>query len=324
MRNDARLLLLDRDAVDALLDPDEVLQAVREAFELHSSHRDVTYPVIRESLSAGGIFGIKAGEVPGQKLLGFKAAGFWQANRERGGEPHQATVLLFDPETGRPYCVIDGNAITTLRTGAAGALGLQVLARPDSESLTVFGTGVQARVQLDFALRVLPGLRRVRYFSVDGKPDAEFAAGFESRCDLQCATDADDAVAHSDVVITATPGGGALFGADAVRPGTHINCVGADTRGKRELPHGLLDKVRLFVDDRQQARQLGETQWADGPMACDELGELLTGSTTLERDPADITVFDMTGLAVQDIVVSRLIHGKAAAAGTGTRIGWPW
>jgi ornithine cyclodeaminase/alanine dehydrogenase-like protein (mu-crystallin family) len=85
--------------------------------------------------------------VPAQALLGFKAAGFWPANRRVGGEPHQATILLMDPATGRPLCVIDGNAVTTQRTGAAGALGLRQLARPDSRRLTVFGTGVQARVQ---------------------------------------------------------------------------------------------------------------------------------------------------------------------------------
>lgn len=323
MGNDARLLLLDRDSVDALLDPEEALQAVREAFELHSRREGRSFPVIRESLSTGGIFGIKAGDVQSRAVLGFKAAGFWPGNRERGGEPHQATILLFDPETGRPHCVIDGNAITTVRTGAAGALGLQALARPESESLTVFGTGVQARVQLSFALRMLPGLRRVYYVSVDRKPDREFESLFENECELQCASCVDGAVAESDVVITATPGGGPLFGADAIRPGTHINCIGADTRGKRELPIGLLERTRLFVDDRQQAKQLGETQWAHG-VACDELGDLLTGKVVLSRNPAHVTVFDMTGLALQDMMVAQSIFDKATATNVGTSIDWPW
>jgi ornithine cyclodeaminase len=108
-----------------------------------------------------------------------------------------------------------------------------------------------------------------------------------------------------------------------VQPGTHLNCVGADTRGKRELPEGLLPRVRLVVDDRTQAQQIGETQWApDTPSI--ELGDLLTGKTPFERAPADITVFDMTGLALQDLTVARLLHARAAATGTGTRIAWPW
>ncbi|MET3380952.1 ornithine cyclodeaminase family protein [Variovorax paradoxus] len=321
--SDAQLLLLDKHQVDALLSPDDVLQAVREAFVLHSEREGRVFPVVREPLRTGGVFGIKSGDVQAQGLLGFKAAGFWPANRQRGGEPHQATILLIDPATGRPLCVIDGNTVTTVRTGAAGGLGLQQLARPDSTRLCVFGTGVQARIQLDFALRLVPSLREVLYISTNGQRNAAFEAHFTGRCDIAPASDRNTAVAQSDIVITATPGGGALFALEAVRPGTHLNCVGADTRGKRELPEGLLPRVRLFVDDRTQAQQIGETQWSpDTP--CVELGDLLSGKTAVERAADDITVFDMTGLALQDLTVARLLHARAAEAGTGTRIAWPW
>lgn len=323
MRSEARLLLVDKDAVEALLLPDDVMAAVREAFTLHSEGAGRVFPVVREALSTGGIFGIKSGDVQSQALLGFKAAGFWPANRTLGGEPHQATILLFDPATGRPVCVIDGNAITTARTGAAGGLGLQLLARPESETACVFGTGVQARVQLRYALRLMPALRKVQYLTWDGEPDAAFEQFFSSQCTLAHARNADDAVAASDLVITATPGKGPLFDAAAVRPGTHINSVGADTRGKRELPEGLLPRVRLVVDDRQQARQIGESQWAP-ELACDELGDLLTGKAMLRRAPDDITVFDMTGLALQDLTVARHIHRRALAGGLGTSVAWPW
>jgi ornithine cyclodeaminase len=323
MRSEARLLLVDKAAVEALLLPDDVMSAVREAFTLHSQGEGRVFPVIREALSTGGIFGIKSGDVQSQGLLGFKAAGFWPANRPLGGEPHQATIALFDPATGRPVCVIDGNAITTARTGAAGGLGLQLLARPESETACVFGTGVQARVQLQYALRLMPALRKVQYLSWNGEADAGFEQVFSSQCALAHARNADDAVAASDLVITATPGAGPLFSAAAVRPGTHINSVGADTRGKRELPEGLLQRVRLVVDDRQQARQIGESQWAPD-LACDELGDLLTGKAVLRRAPGDITVFDMTGLALQDLTVARHIHRRALADGLGTSIAWPW
>lgn len=320
---DARLLLLDKNQVDALLLPDDVLLAVREAFVLHSDREGRVFPVVREPLKTGGVFGIKSGDVQAQGLLGFKAAGFWPANRQRGGEPHQATILLIDPATGRPLCVIDGNAVTTVRTGAAGGLGLQQLARHDSTRLCLFGTGVQARIQLDFALRLLPSLSDVLYMSSDGQRNPAFEAAFAGRCNIAPAGDRNTAVARSDVVITATPGGGALFDLEAVQPGTHLNCVGADTRGKRELPEGLLARARLFVDDRAQARQIGETQWAaDTPS--DELGDLLSGKTPFQRAPGDITVFDMTGLALQDLTVARLLHARADETGSGTRIAWPW
>lgn len=321
--SEATLLMLDKHAVERLLAPDDVLVAVREAFLLHARREGRGFPVVRERLPAGGVFGIKSGDVPSRNLLGFKAAGFWPGNRQVGAEPHQATILLFDPATGRPRCVIDGNAITTARTGAAGALGLELLARPDSRRLTVFGTGVQARAQLRFALRALPQLSSVLYVSADRRPDPGFEALFHEECEMSCATDADRAVAASDVVVTATPGAGPLFEAAAVRAGTHLNCVGADTSGKRELPAGLLERVRLAVDDRDQALALGELQWRP-ETSCVELGRLVADSSAWRRAAEDITVFDMTGLALQDLVVASTVYERACAQGVGSRIGWPW
>lgn len=323
MSSESQLFMLNADAVAALLQPHDVLAAVREAFILHSREQGRVFPVIREQLSTGGVFGIKAGDVQLEGLLGFKAAGFWPSNRALGGEPHQATIMLVDPATGRPVCIIDGNAITTARTGAAGALGLLQLARGDSTQLCVFGTGVQARSQADYALRVLPGIQTLRYVSVDRQRDDGFERRFAGRLPVICATDADSAVARSDVVITATPGGGPLFSADAVQPGTHVNGVGADTRGKRELPEGLLPRARLVVDDVLQSRQIGESQWAP-ETPCVQIGDLLTGKATLARAPDDITVFDLTGLALQDLTVARLIHARARNAGQGIGVPWPW
>lgn len=323
MPSEAQLLMLDRDAVAAVMTTEMIGRAVHDAFTLHSARQGRVFPVVREALSTGGIFGIKSGDVAARALLGFKAAGFWPLNRELGGEPHQATIMLFDPATGRPRCMMDGNAITTARTAAAGELGLRVLARADSTSLCMFGTGVQARAQLSAALRALPSLRTVRYVSHDGKPNTNFEDGFDGTCRPVLAVDVDVAVAASDVVITATPGAGPLFSAAAVRPGTHLNCVGADTRGKRELPESLLERCRLVVDDSEQARSLGETQWAPSVPHV-ELGDLLTGKCALNRHADDVTVFDMTGLALQDLVVGEYLYEAANAAGVGRVTSWPW
>ncbi|TFW23725.1 ornithine cyclodeaminase family protein [Duganella callida] len=322
-----QLLLLDRDAVARLMQPDTVLDAVRTAFTLHGSGQGRGFPVVREALATGGVFGIKSGDVASRDLLGFKAAGFWPGNRELGSEPHQATIMLFDPATGRPRCIMDGNAITTARTAAAGELGLRTLARQEAVSLCVFGTGVQAAAQLAAAVRALPSLRELRYVSRSGQPDG----AFEARCaalgangrTLTHAIDADAAVAASDIVVTATPARGPLFSADAVRPGTHINAVGADTRGKRELPEGLLERARVVVDDQRQAKALGEMQWATG-IDCVQLGDLLTGQAWFTREPDDITIFDMTGLALQDLVLGQYLFDAARLEGDGLSIAWPW
>jgi alanine dehydrogenase len=322
MSAEGSLLLLNKNHVQLLLDRKEVLGAVREAFVLHSRAQGRVFPVIREQLAGGSIFGIKAGQVGNRGLLGFKVGGFWPANRRAGGESHQATMLLLDPFSGRPLCVIDGNAITTLRTGAAGGLGLVTLARPDSTRVCVFGTGVQARIHLSFALELMPLLREVFYVTSNGTPNSNFERAFAAQA-ISHARDADDAVANSHIVITATPSIAPLFALDALQDGTHINAVGADTKGKRELPAGLLERAHLVVDDRVQARQVGEMQWLPD-RSCVELGNLLSNQVEFKRESSDVTVFDMTGLALQDLMVARALQERAMARAVGQRIEWPW
>jgi len=333
MPNDARLLLLDRDQAAALLTPDHVLAAVRESFLLHAARSGRVFPVVREMLPENAVFGIKSGGAPGEALLGFKAAGFWPGNRAHSADAHQATIMLFDQASGRPQCLIDGNAVTTERTAAAGALGLTALARQDSSCLHVFGTGVQAGAHVEYALRALPSLRTVRYTASDCRSVPDFEARFAGRCEIAAAPA--NAVAQADIVITATPARCPLFNVRDIQPGTHINAVGADTRGKRELPEGLLPRARIWADDLAQARSIGELQWCAESAAC-EIGVLLAGSTAganadaagacpgTARAAGDITIFDMTGLALQDLTVARMLLQRALETGTGTSIAWPW
>ena len=329
MTKNTRLRLLAAQHVEQLLDFDTALAATREAFVLHSEGSGRVFPLVREKL-AGGTFGIKSGCVEAQDLLGFKAAGSWPGNRALGSEAHQATILLFDPASGRPRCVIDGNLITTLRTGAAGGLGLLQLARPESTRVSVFGTGVQGQIQTRFALRLLPGLKSLRYASSRGGTDAGFEAAIAAEArghvDVAPMTDRDAAVADSDIVITTTPGKGPLFSCDAVSPGTHLSCVGTDSAGKRELPEGLLARCRIFVDDAVQTRTIGELQWAKGDAAppCTTFGDLLTGKAAYSRQADDITLFDMTGIALQDLTVAGLLWRRAEAENIGTLVDWPW
>lgn len=317
------LLLLDGNTVRALLSRDEALAAVRQAFEHHSAGAGRVFSLVREALGEGAVFGVKSGDIAAQGILGLKAAGFWPANHALGKEAHQATILLLDPATGRPLSLLDGNHITTLRTGAAGGIGIQVLARADCRRVCVFGSGVQAQIQLEFALKVRPSIDAVAYITADGVRAAAFEARFGASVRVRHEVDADLAVSKSDIVITATPSRAALFSDAAVQPGTHINAVGADTRGKRELPAGLLARSRLVVDDTTQARQFGEAQWApESPMT--DIGAILLGQHPFERRPTDITIFDMTGLALQDLVVARLLLDKARGDGSGRRLPWFW
>jgi alanine dehydrogenase len=321
------LLLLDDPTVQALLTHTETLRCVRQAFEAHSARTGRVFPLVRERVAQAdghsAVFGIKSGDIAAAQVLGLKIAGFWPGNRACGKEAHQATIVLIDPATGRPRAVFDGNHVTAMRTGAAGGLGIQLLAREDSRRVCVFGTGVQAQIQLDYALRVRPALRQVLYVTAGGQAHATFENAFADRCAIAHAVDADAAVAQADIVITATPSTQALFSRHAVQPGTHINAVGADTRGKRELPAELLDAALLVVDDMAQARSVGESQWSpDCPMA--EIGALLLGPAPWVRPAGAITVFDMTGIALQDLTVAESLYQSATAQARGQRLHWPW
>jgi ornithine cyclodeaminase len=169
---------------------------------------------------------------------------------------------------------------------------------------------------------MLPALEHVVYRTSDGRRDLEFEACIADRCHVAPAANANDAVAASDVIVTATTGRAPLFDAAAISPGTHINAVGADTRGKRELPDGLLARALVWADDLAQARTLGELQWEAPDFPAAELGSLL--SSPMPREAAAITVFDMTGTALQDLSVARMLYRQAQALSAGTVVPWPW
>ena len=126
----------------------DVIPAIESAYLAASQQQAQLYPVVREPLASGGVFGIKSGYWPDQESLGLKVAGYWPQNRAKGLDNHQAMVVLVEPATGVPRAIIDGNFITAIRTSAAGAIGLRYLARPDSETALIVGTGVQAEAQL--------------------------------------------------------------------------------------------------------------------------------------------------------------------------------
>lgn len=320
------LLILNADDLKQLIEPQTVITAVREAFELHSSAEGDTYPVVREPLGQGpapAVFGIKSGAIESQRLVGLKAAGFWSHNRSLGAPAHQATIVLIDSHTGRAQALLDGNLITAARTGAAGYWGISLLAPQAAQRICVLGTGAQATAQLEYALRARPAATQVSYISHSMQPNPAFEQHFAPLCELRHSTQTHAAVEAADIIITATPGRAVLFDATALRSGQHINAVGADTRGKRELPQGALELAsHVWADDLTQARELGECQWSPG-LEVQEIGELLLGHRSYQRSATDRTVFDMTGLALQDLCVAQMLVKAAQERGIGQQVAWP-
>ncbi|HZI67889.1 MAG TPA: ornithine cyclodeaminase family protein, partial [Thermoanaerobaculia bacterium] len=276
-----------------------------------------------------GGFHVKAAglKLHGRGYFAAKTNANFPGNPARSGRPTiQGVVLLFDADDGAPLAVLDSIEITLLRTAAATAAAAKRLARPDSRVATVCGCGEQGRVQLDAIALALP-LERVHVFDADPGRARSFAAesGRRHSFAVEAADDLPSAVRESDVVVTCTPARGALFAADDVRPGTFLAAVGADSHGKQELDPRLLARAKVVVDSLDQCAEIGEIQHALAASLVSredvhaELADVLDDRKPGRTSADEITVFDSTGTALEDVAAAIAVYEKAVAAGRGTR-----
>jgi alanine dehydrogenase len=318
--------VLSEDEVNNFLDRATALEAMERVFRAMASQDTLTFPLLRDTLKgAEAIVGVKAGCNYQTAELGLKAGGYWKGNAARGLDRHQSTVLLIDFHTGRPVAVVAGNNLTALRTAAASAVSVRYLARPDSAVIALLGTGRQAGFQLRAIHEVRP-LRAVRAWSPDQSHVAAFAETVRALgLDFLPAASPGEAVREADIVVTVTPSTVPLLHEQDILAGTHICAMGSDTAGKQELGVDLLEKSRLFVDDVAQARSVGEAQHlvASNSVAGGRLrtlGEVLVGTAPGRVSRDDITVFDGTGVALQDLAAAHAALSRALAAGSARRI----
>lgn len=316
------LLLIDEATVASYLTLAEAMKAVEAAFVTQVSGKGRLFPVVKEKYTDLNSFSLKSGVMTDPPTVGVKAAGSWRGNNARGLPTVQATIVLVDPETGEPLSIIAGKTLTTLRTGAAGGVAAKALSREDSRVLAVIGTGVQGQIQAEAVLAVRSGIREIRACNGGEALQEAFVQRFGGRANIvTCATVA-EAVKGADIIITATPSTAPLVNLAEVTPGAHINAVGADSPGKREIGGDLLAAARRFVDSAVQARAIGEHQ--HGPdLDVTEIGGVLNGSAPFTRGASDITLFDSTGIAFQDLAAAKQVYDLVVKAGAGTRLPWP-
>lgn len=324
----ARVLCLSADDVAAVLDLEACIPAIEEAFASYATGGSQLYPVIREQLpDTGGIFGVKSGYYRDRGWLGLKAGGFWADNRRHGLPAHQSVILLFDPATGVVAAVVDANVITRLRTGAVGALAARYLAPPGARTAAVVGCGIQGEIQTRALALALPTLAEIRcYDSTGASMDAFASAVADLGIDVRPCGSVSEAAAGADVVVTTTPSWRPFLRDEDVGPGAHVSAIGADTRGKQELEPELFRRARVVVDDWQQAREIGESQHAyrlgwlgDGDVHA-ELGEIAAGRKPGRGDYSGLTIFDATGIALQDLAAAGLAVQLAKERGVGSTV----
>jgi ornithine cyclodeaminase len=297
----------------AHITPELAYAAVRGALIAAAGGQAHVFPaVIAHGSDARNVFTIKSGSAP--EFAGVKIGSYWPGNVDV--PRHGTTVLLLDQRTGRVSAVVEAGAVNAHRTAAADAVAADALARPDAAALTVFGTGHQALYECLALSRIRP-LDAIHVVARTPEHGELFLAELAGHGLTGRLTPAEPACRAADIVVTATTATAPLFEAGWVRPGTHVASMGSDSRGKQELPPELLRAGRLFCDLPSQSVVIGEFQHvadlvADGTLPVTAIGDVLTGAAEGRRSSDDVTVFDSSGIALQDLAVATALLEAAA------------
>jgi thiomorpholine-carboxylate dehydrogenase len=291
-------LFLNEEQVREHLRMIDLIPAMEKALIDFSGGR-VTQPV-RSIISVdppGGFLGLMPALTPDG--LGLKAVTFYPSNAERGIPTHMATIFLVDPQTGTPLAIMDGRLITEMRTAAVSAAATKLLASPDAKVLAILGSGVQARSHVE-ALRLVRHFKEIRVWS----PTAEHAKQFAQEIGATT-TSAEEAVRGADVIVTVTSSKTPILKGDWLKPGCHVNAIGACRPDWRELDDEAMQNV-LFVDSREGATRESGDVILSGANIYAELGEALGGKVPVQAN--ETTVFKSLGMAVEDIAAAVLVY----------------
>jgi alanine dehydrogenase len=303
-------LLLTRNQVSRMLDMSEVVQVIEENFAEWARGRVIMPPKSYLTLDNGDFRAMPA-SVPG--AAGMKWVNVHPRNPARGLPTVMAVIVYNDPETGYPLAIMDGTDITAYRTGAASAVASKYLARSNSETLGLVGAGRQACTQLT-AHAVIFKLKKIKVYDVDPVATDRLVKDFP---DFDVKPSSLQDTVDSDIVCTLTPVREPIIMKEWVHPGTHINAVGADAPGKEELQPEILQEARIIVDDLKQSTTSGEINvpLSRGLLSPQRisgtLGEVVAGMKPGRETPGELTVFDATGLAFEDIACAAMVYRKA-------------
>jgi alanine dehydrogenase len=317
----AKVRMISESDIKNLLNMKDTIHLVEKAYSQLNALKSTIFPAVREEISAHkGIFGVKSSYLKEQKYVGLKAGGFWLGNAAKGKMNHQSTMVLFDAESGEAVCVLSANYLTGIRTGAAGAVAAKFLARKDSKIVGLIGTGTQSRTQLE-GLRHQYQVEKVAIYNRTENNASKLAKEIrESGIAVDICLSLEEMTEQADIIVTTTPSYSPVLKTSLVKNGTHINAFGSDTKGKRELD---IDKKpdKIICDLWEQCSIMGELQHGisrDDLYA--EIGEIVNSKKNGRENDQEITLFDSTGLSVQDLEVAVFIYERARESGYGTTV----
>ncbi|WP_445474724.1 alanine dehydrogenase [Methanococcoides methylutens] len=318
------ILWLEQKDVRSLLNISDAMDAVEKAFEQHG-RKKIQMPPKSYLYFEGhnGDLRTMPAYLEEQDVAGVKIVNVHPDNRQKGLPTVMALFVLNSTVTGAPLAVMDGTYLTDIRTGAAGGIAAKHLARPESRIMGIVGSGNQARTQL-LAITNVFDLEEVKVYSEHMARAEQFKLEMEDKagCTITVCSSIED-VCDCDILVTVTPVREPIVKSEWIKPGTHINAIGADAAGKEEIEASILERSRVVVDDIAQASHSGEVNIpiSKGIITvddiCCELGEVIAGLKPGRSGDSEITVFDSTGLAIQDVATALLVYNAAKEKGIG-------
>ncbi|MCV2872171.1 ornithine cyclodeaminase family protein [Defluviimonas sp. WL0050] len=317
------MLIVPEALIAGLVTAEDAFGAIEACFAAMARDEAYNFPVIREALGEGRQYGFKSGLDRAGGVMGVKAGGYFPGNAAKGMINHQSSVFLFNPETGRPTAMVGGNLLTALRTAAASAISIDRLARKDAKVLGMVGAGHQAQFQLRAAAKVREFEKVIAWnYHPDmlpklGEVTAELGLPFEA-VPL-------DRMVEADVIVTITSSPAASLMSAHVSPGTHLACMGTDTIGKQEVEPALLARARVFTDEVAQSVTIGEAQHAvaAGLIRAEDItpiGAVIAGLAEGRQSDDQITLFDGTGVGLQDLAVASTAVRLAEERGLAIKV----
>lgn len=319
------MLIVSEDICQAVVGRVDAFTAVEAVFAAMFEGNAINFPVVREAIGhADALYGFKSGFDRAGHVLGVKSGGYWPGNMTNGLPNHQSTVFLFDPDTGRLQAVVGGNYLTALRTAAASSVSIAHLARKNAKVLGMVGAGHQSGFQLRAASeqrsfeRVVAWNYHPEMLSHLEAVADEVGLPFE-------AVERERLGAEADVIITIASATKPLLMRDWVKPGTHIACMGTDTKGKQEVDPNLVANATVFTDEIEQSVTIGEAQHAVGAgllsaSAITPIGAVIAGAHPGRRSEEEITLFDGTGVGLQDLAVASVAAKLAQDQGKAVSV----
>lgn len=323
MKSDG-LLIVGEDLCEKLVGRQQAFDAVQAVFGAMAKGGAWNFPVIREALGhADALYGFKSGFDRDGQVLGLKSGGYWPGNAAKGLTNHQSTVFLFDPDTGRLSALVGGNYLTAVRTAASSAVSIAHLARQDARVLGMVGAGHQSTFQLRAAAEQRDFEKVIAWNPHPDMLPRLAAVATEVGLEFE-AVSQQELGAQADVIITITSAFEPLLMKDWIKPGTHLACMGTDTKGKQEVDADLVAAATVFTDEVAQSVTIGEAQHAISLGALTEdaiapIGAVINGDHPGRTSDDQITLFDGTGVGLQDLAVASVAARLAEEADLAQR-----